>query len=188
MNRILRSAVVPALALVVVSCSWFTPNNFDYTGPDFELDDNLTVTVISGSDAPPTNGWLSVKMHGRTRTVGPDTIEIPVGLFLMAETDTVQNVVILRDYPLPASEVWDVYVLGAFCCNRELDVPTIEDTLRFGKVSDNVHLLEIADIIKTKDLNSPGAADLVQDAVWDVVEKNQLTQETIDALNALPGK
>lgn len=188
MNRILRFILGPALALALVSCSWFGPSKFDYTGPDYQLDDNLSVTVITGSDSASGDGWLSIKMHGRTRTVGPDTLEIPVGLFLMAETDTVQNIVILAEHRLPASEAWATYVMGGFCCNRELDRPSIEDTLHFGKVSNNEHLLEIADIIKTKDLTVQGAADVVQDAVWDVVEKNRLTQETIDALSALPDK
>lgn len=179
--------IVFAAGLAALSCEGLLPgpNDFEPTGTDFRLNDNLAIIAISGKDQGfPTTGVYPVNLRLVSRTQNQVADTLPAGLLFRSAKRRVQHLLCLKPHTVAAGSAAQDIMVGAFCCNKYRAIPRSSDTFTLGPVTDNSELQEIVGLVRNKNIS--GHLWMVQRAVWMVTDSTGLNQVYRDSLAALP--
>lgn len=115
------------------------------------------------------------------------TVKIPAGLTFIATNPETQNGIVLQDHELvvPANSS-AVFHFRLFCLNEHCRFGSKEDRFTFGKVTTHAGLLEIIGLARTKKLGQAVAASVFGQLVWDVTDRDGITDEHRALLSDVP--
>jgi len=177
--------LLPLALLLLLGPGCLKPRGFQFTGEPFTLNPDIRIDTMNGRMYGYNGrGLFCVGIIGRS--VG-DSVEydtLPAGLFIMAESSDVQNIILLKPHSIRVGLVDTSFSIWGFCCNSGLAAPGEEDRLTFGRISDNPRMRQLIGLVADKDISN--ALPTVQLAVWDITDNNRLSRSYIDAINALP--
>lgn len=161
------------------------PDDFEPTGSEFNLNNNLLLVSLTGMDQGfPATGTYPLRLKLRSRSQNYITDTLPAGLLFRSVKRRVQHVICLKPHIVGAGPTEQELMIGVFCCNERREMPRSADTFELGPLTDNPGLQEIVSLIRNKDIS--GKLWLVQRAVWMVTDSTGLTPAYRDSLSALP--
>jgi len=188
MKRSALAVVLPAVVLALVAgCDLFGKKETDFTphGTTFTFNPSIAVSRVDGNFSSfNPNGVYQLSLYARSLSGVVEEDTLVAGLFLVAESSSVQHMLFVKPCAISVGTIDTVIALGCFCCNSGRDVPESVDTYDIGPVTDNANLQQIIDIVRDKDITL--GLYTVQEAVWQVTDSGELTQDMINHLNALP--
>ncbi len=173
--------------LMLAGCEGMLPRSDDFepTGSEFNLNNNLLLVSLTGMDEgfPSTGTYpLLVRLKSRNQNYITDTL--PAGLLFRSVKRRVQHVICLKPHIVAAGPTEQELMIGVFCCNERREMPRSADTFELGPLTNNPGLQEIVNLIRNKDISEK--LWLVQRAVWMVTDSTGLTPAYRDSLSALP--
>ena len=182
----MKKTLPSAFILILVACSWFNPEEqFTPSGTSFTLSPDITLAGIDGEGPGyDPNGVFQLGLTARSNTDTTTCDTLIAGLFLVPESDAVQNIILLKPRVLLVGPADTTYTIGGFCCNGSLDAPEAGNRFDLGPVTDNSLFRQLIGLVSDKDITYGGF--VVQEAVWDITDNNRLSQTYIDEINQLP--
>ena len=191
MRRYQLAGLAVAFALLgLLACDVLQDKEFEPTGTTFNLNGNIRVVSITGDPhvpPPEAQGPIGLGMTISSRTSSIETDELPAGLFLKRRKNDTQHMIILKPRVITTGATGNTTVLlGTYCCNKGIPSPDEGDTFDIGPITDNEDLLQIAELVRNKDISGYTDQFVVQRAVNMVTDSTGLTQAYIDSLDALP--
>lgn len=181
------SFAVAAVLLLVAGCDLLAPAEFDPTGTTFNLNTDINVVSTTGSPQTNSNGPMTMAMTVASKSGSVTSAVLPAGLFFRRQNSSNQHVILLKDQTITTAASGNRTIqLGAFCCNRTLRQPGVDDAYDIGPVTDDADLQRIISLVRSKDISDGNNMWMVQRAVWMVTDSTGLTQAYVDSINALP--
>jgi hypothetical protein len=114
------------------------------------------------------------------------TLLLPAGLIFVDESGESQNGFILQNTYIPIQAHDTAWALTkAYCLNLSRHISYDTTIYKFSVVTDNSQLLEVVNIMKTKQPPIENESG-VQSALWNISDYDGLTNEDKDFLNSLP--
>ncbi len=182
-----RLIVALAAMLVVAGCGLFDrkPKEFEPRGTPFTLKPTVPLLRVTGA-APYTNfnGWTTLGFEVRGDTA-PWVETLPAGLFFLAKSKEVQNIILLKRHIIRGVPYDTVLPIGGFCINPTRGVPGAGDTFELGPVTDHAEMRRLITAVADKDIRCV-ALGWLQLAVWEVVEDGKLADHWLDSISRLP--
>ncbi len=183
-----RRSFVRALIvlLLFIGCDLNIFNNdFNPTGTPFSLNSGISVITIAGDRRHfSERGLFTLALVCRTTGGSALGDTLPAGLLFSSRKNSTQHVIVLKEHRITVNPTTTQVIVGVFCCNRYRQIPAESDTFDLGPFTDNSELLQVAEILRNKDISND--LGLVQRAVWMITDSTGLNQAYIDSLNALP--
>ena len=188
MKRSALAVVLPAVVLALVAgCDLFGKKETDFTphGTTFTLNPSIAVSRVDGNSSSfNPNGVFQLSLYARSLSGVVEEDTLVAGLLLVSKSSSVQHMLFVKPCVISVGPTDTVIPLGCFCCNSGRHAPESVDTYDIGPVTDNAQLQQVIDIVRDKDITL--GLYLVQEAVWQVTDSGELTQDMINQLNALP--
>ena len=176
-----------AVVLLVAGCDLLAPAEFDPTGTTFTLNSDINVVSITGSPQTSPYGPMTMAMTIASNSGSATSAVLPACLFFRRRNSSNQHVILLKDQTITTAASGNRTIqLGAFCCNRTLRQPGIDDIFDIGPVTDDADLQRIISLVRNKNITDGNDMFMVQRAVWMVTDSTGLTQAYVDSINALP--
>lgn len=115
-------------------------------------------------------------------------VTLPAGLAFVAQSPRTQNGILLQEHKIKvaAGETKNIH-LRLSCIDEHCKYTDPEDVYVLGNVTTNPGLLEIIDLVKSKQM-SPDTIPATQNAVWAVTDGGGLTDDLRDGLRKMPSK
>ncbi|WP_247237812.1 hypothetical protein [Telluribacter sp. SYSU D00476] len=134
-----------------------------------------------------SGGLVKVCLNFQNSTQGPITVTLPLGLIFVSITEEVQNGLLIKveTFEVPADGYLSIG-LNLYCLNAVRDVPSPYDKFVLGPVTENAEIAELARLIEGKDLGAAESKIAIQNAVWDITDRDGLTKEIREELARLP--
>jgi hypothetical protein len=189
MKRFIRClfAVTCLLVPLIVACDLLAPAEFDPSGTTFTLNSDINVVSITGSPQTSPNGPMTMAVTVSSVSGSATSDVLPAGLFFRRRDTGNQHVILLKDQTIATNASGNrTTQLGAFCCNRTLRQPGIDDAFDIGPITDDADLQRIISLVRNKNITDGNDMFMVQRAVWMVTDSTGLTQAYVDSINALP--
>ena len=173
------------------------------TGAAFQLPPGITLKgkILGGEGGDDGNGgdgyqpgarlgvsptYVEVCFTIHNSNAEDDTLRLPAGLIFISKNIETQNGTQVREEVVVVPGGRDTTVIWELhCLNAHRDPSTEEDEFTIGPVSDHPGLREVIALVAGKLIDQP-AASLIGGAIWEVSDFGGLTDETRDALRALP--
>jgi hypothetical protein len=172
------------------------PTGQPYTFPDgvqvdqpvkgddpFCIPDSQTDEPMLGS-----GGLVRLCLAFRNTKSMPITVVLPPGLIFVSDSIEQQNGIVLQrtEIVVPPGTVTYYVPVYLFCLNLGRH-PTsgAQDTYHSGTVTDDADVLELLSLLRDKHLPLVESDGAVQNALWDITDRNGLTQDDRNAIAAL---
>jgi hypothetical protein len=183
-NTTIRRSALLTILLVVFAAGCLKPG-FNFNGAAFSINSDMRLDTLNGAAYTYNGrGLFSIGLVGRSLGDSVEYDTLPAGLFFMAVSDQVQNIVLLKRHIIRFGLADTSFSVWGFCCNSSLDAPGGEDGFTVGAVTANAKLNQLIDILADRDVSA--ALVSVQLAVWEIVDRNRLPQSYIEQFEALP--
>jgi hypothetical protein len=187
MKRYQLIGMVLAFGLVVfVVCDVLQPKEFEPTGSTFNLNSSIRVISITGNVNFSPNGPLTLGMTIASKSSSIETDVLPAGLLFKRRKNDMQHMLLLKRHAVTTGTGNKTELLGCFCCNEHRPSPDEGDTFDIGPITDDAGLLQIANLVRDKDISRGQDMWMVQHAVYLVTDSTGITQAYVDSINALP--
>ncbi len=175
------------ILIFCLACDFLNRNHdFQPTGNPYTLNPNVELIRIQESRTrfnPSGAFFLDFIARGKSGSI--ETVNLPAGLFFVAQNKKVQNTIIVKNYHISVTSEVDTFTLGTFSVNEFKELPGDSDFYTIGPITDNPNLIQIIDIVSDKKLDASNVM-LVQRAIYQVTSDDSLSPAMVESLNLLP--
>lgn len=166
---------------------WERGNFVPIGGKPYQLPSGLTVREIKGLGEETTFSLMPLRAVLFNTTSSRVNVRMPAGLVFSPLDLEYQYLMLVQEFAFSVPPDQDTAILlPTFGCNEDLDEPDEEMSYEIHSQVWEREFNELFTILKPKHLDNGDAAELVQDAVYEITDGDGLTDSTRQLLQQLP--
>ncbi len=156
-------------------------------GKPYQLPDGLVVRHIIGADEETPTSSLPLALMVLNNNNRRVSVIMPPGLVFDPLNHEYQYMMLLQEFVFSVPSNQDTTImLPTYCANENLDEPDSEASYEIAIQVWERELCELFDLLKGKRLDYEEAVELAQEALFEITDREGLTDSTRQKIKQLP--